>query len=189
MNKLASIFLLRDLELPTINPMIVTERTPKKVARQITGFYYPREDGWAVRCAELPNIDGRVERNLPWGLAQTKAELADQVLHLQSQVGEGYVVFCHHAYKLARGASMLIEGGRVVVEARAGNLAELSKFYRGYLPHQQRIVFSPGMIYSKRDGQEVLSLTDLLELRRVEKALRWPSIKGVLGIKFWLSRD
>ncbi|MBU2523285.1 MAG: hypothetical protein KKE23_03280 [Nanoarchaeota archaeon] len=65
MNKLASIFLLHNLGLPTIDPCIITGNTEKQIRKQVDAFYQDRELGWVLRCGGFPDEKAYMERGLP----------------------------------------------------------------------------------------------------------------------------
>lgn len=176
MNKLASIYFLQSLGLPTISPELIESRDEEQVRKTVNYFYRPNKLGWVIRCGRPPSKEGKVERGLPWDSAQDEEELIIKILKIQKEVGSGYLIFCHPRFELIRGASMLIEGDRVVVESATGNFRELSAFYRGYRSPQQRIVFKPGMFSSQKFGEEVLLPGDLLDLRKIERIFNWQDI-------------
>lgn len=179
MNKLASIYFLHSLGLPTIHPNIILKNDERSVRSNIDSFYFPYEPGWVLRCGELPDKEGVVERGLPWDIVHEKEELVDKIMALQKEIGSKYVVFCHPVAEMVRGGIMLIDGDRVVVESAKGGPRELSSFYRGYRAPEQQIIFNPGMLSNKRIGENVLSNADLLDLRNIERKLNWSQINAV----------
>jgi hypothetical protein len=189
MNKLASIYFLQGLGLPTIFPHIITTHDERALRAEVDSFYFDYEPGWVLRCGELPKKDSRTERWLPWDVARGKEELIRKVIELQREIGR-YFVFCHPVQEMVRGGIMLIEGDKVVVEAARGEPRELSAFYRGSRSPEQQILFNPGMMHPKRYGSEVLAPSDLLELRNVERTLDWSDIGAIsdpVSVEFsWL---
>lgn len=82
MNKLASIFFLHELGLPTVFPRIIFSRDEKGIRREVDNFYYEYTDGWALRCGELPDKDSKAEVQMPWGMAHGKKELVRKIIAL-----------------------------------------------------------------------------------------------------------
>lgn len=181
MNKLASITQLHRLGLPTIYPHSIYGNDEKEIRAQVGLFYHYRKDGWVVRCAELPDIKGKMERGLPWAQdLYDKEDLIGKILELQKETMGKYVVFCHTAYNVSRGGTMLIDGDRVVIEAGEGNMKELSKMFRGMKNPDQSIVFKPGMISHESSGSDVLSLEDLFDMRNIERMLNWKDLGAIV---------
>ena len=179
MNKLASIYFLQGLGLPTIWPNLITSKKVKGIKEIVNSFYYPHGPGWVLRCGEPPEKEGKVERNLPWDVAHCKEELIIKITSFQEDVGSQYLVFCHPSYEMVRGGIMLVEGSGVTVESAVGNPKELSAFYRGYRSPEQQIIFKPGMLSQKRYGGDVLNNSDLLDLRNIERMLNWSELDAV----------
>ena len=190
MNKLASIFLLHKLGLPTILPQIIDSNEEDKVREIVDSFYFESKPGWVLRCARPPSKYEKVERGLPWDTAIGKEELVRKILNFQKEIGSEHVVFCHPVKKMDRGGVMLDDGGRIVVESATGNPRQLSAFYRGYRSPEQTIIFNPGMMSSQRYGGEVLYVSDLLDLREMQRNLDWADIGALsdpVSIEFsWL---
>jgi len=182
MNKLASIEFLHELGLPTINPRIIYSTDEKKIRKSVDSFYYDFPPGWALRCAELPDKKGKVERGLPWAMTNGKENLVKKIIEIQKQVKGKYVVFCHEVKEMERGAIMLIEGNRIVVEAGKGNPKELSDMFRGYRSPEQRLIFRPGMLsLDYKDGQEVLSREDLFDARCIERNFDYKKLGAIIN--------
>ncbi len=192
MNKLASIFFLQSIGLPTIFPNIVAGRAEKEVRKVVEDFYFEHKGGWVLRCGRPPDRQERVERGMPWDLAYSREELAEKILAFQKEIGDKYLVFCHPQSDMIRGGVMVVEGKGVVVEAATGGPRELSAFYRGRRDLQQRIQFNPGMLSNSRYGESVLSNADLLDLRGIERTLVWTELDAVVDpvcIEFSWCRD
>jgi len=190
MNKLASILFLQGLALPTISPQIISEKDERAIRAEVNSFYFDYKPGWVLRCGEPPSRDARVERGLPWDTAHGKEELIRKIIALQKEIGGRYLVFCHPVKEMVRGGVMLVEGDRVVVESARGGPRELSAFYRGYRAPEQQILFNPGMMHPKRYGSDVLGISDLLELRGIERTLSWTDLNAIsdpVSVEFsWL---
>jgi len=180
MNKLASIYFLQRLNLPTIHPNIIRGRSESQVRREVDSFYHNRELGWVLRCGELPDEHARVEKGLPWNKLKDKEEVVKGILKMQKDVGQRYVVFCHPALNLIRGGTMLVEGDRVTIEAATGNDMELSDMFRGHRNPEQTIVFKPGMMSHTYSGKPVLTRSDLYDIRSVERRLNWHDLDAVV---------
>ncbi len=176
MNKLASIEFLQKIGLPTVNPQILWFKDERKVRKDINSFYRPNSVGWVLRCAEPPKYDGKVERNLPWDMAMSEEELVSKVLSFQRKIGSNYVVFCHPVYEMIRGAIILTDGDRVVVESAEGGPRELSAFYRGKRSPQQQVVFKPGMYSNERYGENILSDSELFDFRQTQRTIVWDTL-------------
>ncbi|MBD3252771.1 hypothetical protein GF386_03510 [Candidatus Pacearchaeota archaeon] len=179
MNKLASIFYLRKLGLPTIYPRIVMFRNEKEIRKFVDCFYYDC-DGWVLRCGRLPYMGDKMEGQLPWDIAYSRDELTEKIIKLQGKVGNFYYVFCHEVKEMVKGGVMLIEGNKILIEAGFGEPKELSAMFRGKRDPEQRVVLSPGML-SFRDysGEPVLTVSDLCELRNVERIINWEDISAL----------
>jgi hypothetical protein len=191
MNKLASISFLHRLGLPTIFPQIINSTEEAGVRKRVNSFYSGSVPGWVLRCARPPSKYEKVERGLPWDIANGEEDLIHKILFLQKEIGSGYLVFCHPVKEMVRGGIMLVEGGRVVVESAIGNPRQLSAFYRGYRSPEQTIIFNPGMMSSQRYGNDVLHVSDLSELRGMERSLDWSDIGAIsdpVSVEFsWLN--
>ncbi len=190
MNKIASIYFLQELGLPTISPNIINFRDEKLIRKKVDSFYFDYNPGWVLRCGEPPDKTRRVERGLPWDTAKGKEDLVEKIIFMQRKISSNYAVFCHPVMEMVRGGIMLIDGDRVVVESATGGPRELSSFYRGYRSPEQQIIFNPGMLSHKRYGKDVLLNKDLLDLRNIERTLNWVELNAVsnpVSIEFsWL---
>lgn len=180
MNKLASIFYLQSMGLPTVDPQIVRVYSEDKI-RKFVGSFYDSETGWVLRCGELPDKKAKIEKMLPWDIANDKEELVKKILELQEDIGDEYFVFCHRVMDMVRGGTMLIEGNRVVIEAAEGNPRELSAMFRGYRSPEQLFIFNPGMMSFSDSGKEVLSTQDLSDARKIERKFNWSDIGAVVN--------
>ncbi|MEM4703415.1 MAG: hypothetical protein QXP53_02965 [Candidatus Pacearchaeota archaeon] len=89
MNKLASIFYLQSLGLPTIWPRIILGNTEGEVRNQVNSFYY-KTSGRVLRCGRMPNMKENIEGMLPWDVANTKEELVKKIMTLQKEIGSSY---------------------------------------------------------------------------------------------------
>jgi hypothetical protein len=176
MNKLASIYFLQKLNLPTTDPLIIKGRSESQVRSEVNSFYHERKLGWLLRCGELPDEKAGVERELPWDKLKDREDLVNGILRMQKEVGDGYVVFCHPALDLRRGGTMLVEGDKVIVEAAFGNDRELSAMFRGHRNPEQTIIFKPGMMSHTSSGKTVLTSSDLYDIRSIERRLNWYSL-------------
>jgi hypothetical protein len=179
MNKLASIFFLQGIGIPTVWPNIIISRENNGVRREVNSFYYEYSPGWVLRCGEPPERTGKVERGMPWDIAKSNEELIQKIIGLQKEIGDKYLVFCHPVAEMVRGGVMLIEGDQVVIEAASGGPRELSAFYRGRRDPEQQIIFAPGMFSNKRYGSEILNNMDLRDIRNVERKLNWSDLNAV----------
>lgn len=180
MNKLASIYFLQQLGLPTVNPRIIRSRTEFGVRREVDSFFTPQMLGWALRCGGLPDERAAVERGLPWTTARDKEELIQKILQFQKAVGPKYSVFCHPAFDLVRGGTMLIEGNKVTIEAAKGDVNELSEMFRGHRNPEQTIEFKPGMLSYACSGRHVLTANDLHDARCIERMLSWTDLRAIV---------
>ena len=180
MNKLASIYFLQSMGLHTVSPNIIIPRDERRIRRRVDSFYYEHGGGWVLRCGEFPDKMGKVERGLPWDIAYNKEELVKKISVFQKDVGNKYEVFCHPQNEMVKGGVMLVEGDRVVVESARGGPRELSAFYRGYRDPEQQIIFGPCMLSNKRSGENVLSNTDLLDIRNMHRKFNWSELNAVI---------
>ncbi|MEM4703416.1 MAG: hypothetical protein QXP53_02970 [Candidatus Pacearchaeota archaeon] len=80
---------------------------------------------------------------------------------------------------MIRGGTMLIDGSYILIEAGTGNPCQLSDMFRGKTNQQQWIIFKPGMMAFKSEGNPVLTIDDLVVLRHTEKTIRWEKIKAI----------
>lgn len=179
MNKLASIYFLQGMGLRTVFPNIIISRNERGIRKQVSSFYYDYEPGWVLRCGEIPDRRGTVERGMPWNIVHSKEELVRQIRYFQKDVGERYVVFCHTVDEMVRGGVMLVLGDKVVIESARGGPKELSRFYRGYRNPEQQIIFSSCMFSNERFGEGVLSNADLLDVRNMERKFNWIELNAV----------
>lgn len=180
MNKLASIYFLQSLGLPTIDPCIIKSRTEKGIRKEIDSFYHEHESGLCLRCGEWPNEKAKMEGPLPWCEVSDKEGLIEKTLEFQKEIGENYFVFFHKQADMVKGGVMLIEGNRVVIEAGAGGSKELNKMYRGGRSPEQILIFNPGMLSFKESGKKILSGKDLYDMRNIERSLNYKDI-GAIG--------
>lgn len=189
MNKLASIFYLLGLGMPTIYPRIITSGNERAVIERVNVFYYHCSEGWVLRCGELPCMGARLEPPLPWDTASTKEELVEKAIKMQKDIGGAYKVFCHEVMPMVRGGTMLVEGSHVLVEAGTGNPQYLSRMFRGKENPEQQVLFNPGMLSFRDSGKEVLGLDDFLQLRMLERAVNWNDLGAVASpVSFEFSR-
>lgn len=180
MNKLASIYFLQQLGLPTINPRLIRSKTEQDMRREVDSFFTPQSLGWVLRCGGLPDERANVERGLPWTTAKDKEELIQKILQFQKAAGPKYSVFCHPAFELVRGGTMLIEGDKVTIEAAAGDADELSAMFRGRRSPEQTLEFKPGMLSHSCSGRPVLTINDLHDARRIERMLSWTDLRAIV---------
>jgi len=180
MNKLASIYFLQKLGLPTIDPNLITETKEKKIRAQVDSFYFNYKPGWVLRCGEFPDENAPSERvSLPWAVVNNKEDLVSKIIEFQKDIKGNYLVFAHHVKEMIRGGTMLSEGSRIIVEAGIGDPKELSSMFRGYRSPEQIAIFKPTMISYENHGKNVLTKEDFYDMRNIQRGLNWKEISGV----------
>lgn len=75
---------------------------------------------------------------------------------------------------------MLSVGNQIIIEDATVGPRELSAFFRGYRRPEQLLIFNPGMISYKIEGEEILSIGDLYDMRNVERGFNWKNLGAVL---------
>jgi len=177
MNKIAGIYHLMELGLPTLDITILSSRNPEK---EIARAYRDLPLGWVARCGENPDYNANPERPLPWEVAASFDGLVDKVKELRNQVGNKLLIFVHPQRKMDRAGNLLILGNEIILEGCNGPYTNLARLAAGKDNPEQFITFNPWMIgVKKKEGMDVFSVDDLYQIRCVERMLSTPPNSSV----------
>jgi len=167
MNKLASIYYLQSLGLPTQDNLFIYQKGKEKL---LENTCLKIGGSWCIRCAEKPDMQANMEIKLPWGLAPAEAVIS-KIKEIWNEVRGKYGVFIHPQRDMPKGGNLLVTGGEIIIESVKGNYMDVSRLSRGTRNPDEIIRFRPGMLSFRKEGKENLSTQEIAQLRWAERSL------------------
>jgi hypothetical protein len=167
MNKLASIYYLQSLGLPTQDNLFIYQKGKEK---SLENTCLKIGGGWCIRCAKRPAMHENMEIKLPWKISPAETIISG-IEEIKKEVRGEYEVFIHPQRDMPKGGNLLVTGGEIIIESVKGNYMDVSRLSRGTRNPDEIIRFKPGMLSFKKEGKENLSVQEIAQLRWAERSL------------------